>query len=143
MADRDPALAALDVLVGTWDTEGRHRLFDEVVHGTTTFEWLAGGHFLLQRSRAEDTRFPEGLTVFGPAEGGSGLAAEYFDSRGVRRSYELTIDRGVLRYWREASDFDQRFTAALGEDTFAAEIEYAETPGAWQHDMEQVYRRRR
>src|SRR5262245_33382951 len=99
MADRHPDLAALDVLVGTWDTEGRHRLFDETIRGSTTFEWLAGGHFLVQRSRADHARFPEGLTLFGPAEGGAGLAAEYFDSRGVRRSYELSLRDGVLRYW--------------------------------------------
>jgi hypothetical protein len=142
MADRHPALAALDVLVGTWDTEGKHRLIDETIRGTATFEWLAGEQFLLQHSRADNPRIPEGLSIFGPAEAGNGLAVDYFDSRGVRRSYQLSLEHGVLRYWREASDFDQRFTATLGEETFVAEIEYAEAPGAWQHDMELIYRRR-
>jgi hypothetical protein len=36
MTDRDPTLAELDVLIGTWSTETKHRLFDEVVTGSAT-----------------------------------------------------------------------------------------------------------
>jgi hypothetical protein len=143
MTDRDPALAALDVLVGTWDTEGRHRLFEGVVTGTTTYEWLPGEHFLLQRSQVDHPSFPDGLSVFGPAESGDRLVLEYFDSRGVRRTYRVSLDGDVLRYQREGAPFDQRFTATLGGDEFTAEIEFAETPGDWQHDMALTCRRRR
>ncbi len=143
MSDRDTALAALDILVGTWDTEGRHRLVEGAITGTATFEWLAGKHFLLQRSRADDARFPVGLSIFGPAEGGDDLAMEYFDSRGVRRTYRVSLADGVLRYERAGEPFDQRFTATLGEDQFTAEVEFAEAPGDWQHDMTLTYRRRR
>ena len=143
MTDRDPALAALDVLVGTWDTEGRHRLFDGPVAGSTTFEWLPGEHFLLQRSQVEHPRFPDGLSIFGVAEAGDGLVVEYFDSRGVRRTHRGSLEDGVLRYQREGEPFDQRFTATIGGDEFTAEIEFAETPGDWQHDMALTFRRRR
>jgi hypothetical protein len=143
MPDRDPALAALDVLVGTWDTEGNHRLVEEVISGATTFEWLAGGHFLLQRSQTDDARFPDALAVFGPAEGGEALVMEYFDSRGVRRSYRMSVAGGVLRYEREGEPFAQRITVTLGHDEFTAEAEFAETPGDWRHDMTLTYRRRR
>lgn len=37
------ALRALGRLVGTWEQSGNH------LTGTTTFEWLEGGHFLVQR----------------------------------------------------------------------------------------------
>jgi hypothetical protein len=43
---------------------------------------------------------------------------EYFDSRGVRRTYRASLDGGVLRLWREQPGFDQRFSAALGRDSF-------------------------
>jgi hypothetical protein len=142
MTDRDPALAPLDVLIGTWTTEAKHRLVDEVVHGTVTNEWLEGGRFLVQRSRTDDERFPDGMFVIGPPEEGDGLVAEYFDSRGVRRTYQVSVDDGVLRMVREAPGFDQCLTAKLAPDVYEGEAEYAETPGDWQHDMKVVYRRR-
>ena len=36
---------------------------------------------------------------------------EYFDSRGVRRTYGVSLDDGVLRIWRDDPGFDQRFSA--------------------------------
>ena len=101
MTDRDPALAAFDVLVGTWDTEGKQRLFEEVVYGTTTFEWLEGGHFLIQRSHVDDERFPEAITIIGPPAEGDGLVAEWFDSRGIRRTLTTTVEGGVWTWERE------------------------------------------
>ena len=142
MTDRDPALAALDVLVGTWDTEGKHRLFEEVVYGTTTFEWLEGGHFLIQRSHVDDEHFPEAITIIGPPAEGDGLVAEWFDSRGIRRTLTTTVEDGVWRMEREEPGFDQRSTAWLGQDSFEVLAELAETPGNWVEDLRVTFRRR-
>ena len=114
MEDRDTALEPIDALIGTWATEATHPLVDAVVPGTVTFEWLEGGHFLVQRSRNEHELFPDAISVIGAPETGEGLVMEYFDSRGVRRTYGVSLDDGVLRYWREHPGFDQRFTATLG-----------------------------
>jgi hypothetical protein len=57
------------------------------------------------------------VTVGAP-EAGDGLVMEYFDSRGVRRTYGVPLEGGVLRMWREAPGFDQRFAATLGHDGF-------------------------
>src|SRR5438067_109504 len=43
MTDRDPMLARFDALIGTWSTEATHPLFDGVVLGSATFEWLEDG----------------------------------------------------------------------------------------------------
>ena len=40
MTERDPALRGFDALIGTWDIEAKHRLSEDVVPGTVTFEWL-------------------------------------------------------------------------------------------------------
>jgi len=141
MTDRDPALAAFDALVGTWTTEGKHRLLDEVIHGTVTYEWLEGGRFLLQHTHTDNERIPDGLFVIGPPEEGDGLVAEYFDSRGVRRTYVVSLDDGVLRMWRDAPGFDQRLTATLAPDVYEGVFELAQTPGEWQEDMRVTYRR--
>ena len=67
---------------------------------------------------------------------------EYFDSRGVRRTYSASIEDGVWRVWRDQPGFDQRFCATLGEDHFEGVFQLAETPGDWQDDMKVTYRRR-
>ncbi len=41
---------------------------------------------------------------------------EHLDSRGVRRTYGVSLEDGVLRIWREHAGFDQRFSAELGPD---------------------------
>ncbi len=37
---------------------------------------------------------------------------------GVRRTYGVSLGDGVLRRWREAPGFDQRFFATLAPDGF-------------------------
>jgi hypothetical protein len=142
MTERDPALEPFDALIGTWATEAKHRMVDDVVFGTTTFEWLEGGHFVVQRSQSDHELFPDGLSVIGAPESGDGLVLEYFDSRGVRRTYGVSLEDGVWRMWRDQPGFDQRFSAKLERDFFEGVFEVAETPGDWQEDMRVIYRRR-
>ena len=143
MTDRDPALEPFEALIGTWDSEAKHRLVDEVVTGWTTYEWLVGGKFIVQHSHADHDLFPDGLTVIGPPEEGDGLVAEYFDSCGVRRTYAIALEDGVLRMWRDQPGFDQRLTARIAPDSFEGVFELAEQPGEWKEDLKVTYRRRR
>jgi hypothetical protein len=138
----DSAVAPFAALIGTWATEARHRAVDAVVTGSVTFEWLAGGHFVVQHSHVDHEQFPDAITIIGAPEHGGGLVAEYFDSRGVRRTYRTSLEDGVWRAWRDAPGFDQRFSATLAPDEFDGVFEVAETPGEWEHDMRVTYRRR-
>ena len=142
MTERNPALEPFDALIGTWATEATHPLVDAVVAGTTTFEWFEGGHFLVQRSHNDHELFPDAICVIGAREVGDGLVMEYFDSRGVRRTYGVSLDDGVLRIWRDDPTFAQRFVATLGHDTFEGRWQLARTPGEWQDDLKVTYRRR-
>lgn len=142
MTDRDPALEPFDALIGTWATEATHRLVDGVVTGIVRFEWLEGGHFLVQHSHSDHELFPDGISVIGAPEAGDGLVMEYFDSRGVRRTYGISLEDGVLRIWRDHPGFDQRFSAKVADDVFEGVFQLAETPGDWQDDMKVTYRRR-
>jgi hypothetical protein len=142
MTERDPSLEPFEALIGTWDTEATHPMFDGVVQGTTTFAWLEGGHFLVQRSRNDHELFPDAIGVLGAPEDGDGLVFEYFDSRGVRRTYGASVEGGVLRIWRDHPGFDQRFSATLADDSFEGLWQLATTPGDWQDDLKVTYRRR-
>ena len=142
MNERDPALEPFDVLIGTWATEATHPAVDAVVPGSMTFEWLEGGRFLVQRSRNDHETFPDAISVIGAPEAGGGLVMEYFDSRGVRRTYGVSLEEGVLRIWRDDPEFAQRFSATLGHDSFEGLWQLARTPGDWQDDLRMAYRRR-
>ena len=142
MTERDPALEPFDMLIGTWDTQATHPMFDGAVPGTITFEWLEGGKFLVQRSRNDHELFPDAITVIGPPEAGDGLVMEYFDSRGVRRTYGISLDDGELRIWRDDPEFAQRYAATLGPDRFDGVWQLARTAGDWQDDLKMSYRRR-
>ena len=142
MADRDPALQPFGALIGSWSTEATHPAFEGAVPGAMTFEWLEGGRFLIQRSRNEHEQFPDAISVIGAPENGEGLVMEYFDSRGVRRTYGISLEDGVLRIWRDDPAFAQRFEARLGDDAFEGLWQLARTPGDWRDDLRVVYRRR-
>ena len=66
---------------------------------------------------------------------------EYFDSRGVRRTYGISIEDGVLRFWRDDPAFAQRFAATLRPDGFEG-LGARRDPGDWKDDLHVVYRRR-
>jgi hypothetical protein len=141
MTTRSPALEPFEALTGNWTTETRHRLVDGVVTGWVTFEWL-GGHYVVQRSHNDHDSFPDAISVIGAPEQGDGLVMEYFDSRGVRRTYGIAIEDGELRVWRDDPGFAQRFRATLGRDSFEGVGQLATTPGDWQDDIRVTYRRR-
>ncbi len=141
MTDRDPVLEPFDALVGGWDTVATHPMTDAVVPGSVTYEWLAGGRFLVQRSHNDHELFPDAISVIGAPESGDGLVMEYFDSRGVRRTYRISLDDGVLRIWRDDPTFAQRFSATLAPDRFEGSWQLARTPGDWQPDLTTTYRR--
>ena len=135
-------LEPFEAVIGSWATEATHPQFDGVVPGNVTFEWLAGGHFLVERSDNDHELFPDAICIIGAPETGEGLVMDYFDSRGVRRTYGVSVEDGVWRMWRDHRGFDQRFSAKLGHDTFQGLWRLAETPGDWHDDLTMTFRRR-
>jgi hypothetical protein len=141
MTERDPALEPFAALIGTWATDATHPMFDGSVPGTITWEWLEGGHFVVQRSHNEHESFPDAICVIGAPEDGEGLVMEYFDSRGVRRTYGIALEDGVLRIWRDHPGFDQRYAATPADDEFEGIWQLARERGEWKDDLRMVYRR--
>ncbi len=84
---------------------------------------------------------PDAICVVGAPEDGDGLVMEYFDSRGVRRTYGISLADGVLRIWRDDPDCAQLFSARLDRDAFDGVWQLARTPGDWQDDLKMSYRR--
>ena len=142
MTERDAALEPFEALIGTWATEATHPMFDGVVCGRMELEWLEGGCFVVQRTRNEHELFPDAICVIGAPEAGEGLVMEYFDSRGVRRTYGIALAGGVLRMWRDDPAFAQRYAATTGPDGFEGLWQVRRPQDDdWQDDLRVVHRR--
>jgi hypothetical protein len=157
----ESALERLNRLVGTWSTDATHpALPGVVVHGSADIEWLEGERFLIHRARTNHPDFPDSISLVGitgrdrvdePSNGGPRVATEsrlcmhYFDSRGVFRVYEVSIDDAVWRLWRNAPGFSQRFTGTFadGGETIDGRWELCQDDMNWNNDLQITYRRRR
>ena len=134
---RRPELAAFDSLVGDWTIEATHPMFPAtVVTGHTTFEWLEGERFLVQRSSNEHPDFPDSISVIGFAEGEE-VTAHYFDSRGVFRIYGVAMEGDTLRMWRDEPGFSQRLEAKLSNNgtTLAGVWQLSRDDETWDDDL--------
>jgi len=68
----------------------------------------------------------------------------YFDSRGVARIYDISLEDGVLTLSRDDEDMAQRFTGRFSDDGTAIEGAWERTDddGALIHDFDLTYRRK-
>jgi hypothetical protein len=105
-------LSKLEVLIGEW----RPEVPGADIPAKVTFEWLEGGGFVIQRSTVEATDFPNGVMVIGATGPGGGLQQHYFDSRGVHRVYEMTLEDGEWTLFREGPDWPQRYVGQISDD---------------------------
>jgi hypothetical protein len=139
-------LRDLDRLVGEWTLEATHPAFpDLVVPGRSSFEWLDGERFLIQRSTADHPDFPNSISVIGATSGGDDerLSMHYYDSRGVHRVYSLEMSEGVLRIARDHPGFSQRFEGRLadGGGILSGLWQLSTDDSGWHDDLEITYRR--
>ncbi len=157
----DPTLQLLGRLLGTWTTEATHPMMPGVtVHGNATVEWLEGERFLIQRARTDHPDFPDSISIIGHTEDDrvdetthavpessaqAPLRMHYYDSRGVYRVNETSIDASAWRWWREAPGFSQRFTGTFadGGDTIVGRSQLRRDDVHWMDDLQITYRRQR
>jgi hypothetical protein len=141
---RNPVLERLDGLIGQWTMEavppgGPPWPGDARV----TFEWLEGRTFLIERWTVDLPEAPDGIAIIGTGDEPETFRQHYFDSRGVHRIYEMTLNDGVWRLWRDAPDpFPQRFSGTFSADgkTIVGRWEKAEN-ASWETDFDLTYRK--
>lgn len=124
MADRAMEMAGrLLPLIGEWSLEmvppGAEPSGD--VGARVAFDWLPGGTWVVQRWTVPIPEAPDGIAILGYDEGRDTLLQHYFDSRGVARVYEMTLENGVWTLERTKADFSpyefaQRFEGHFSED---------------------------
>ncbi|MGZ5309059.1 MAG: hypothetical protein ACXWDQ_01245 [Solirubrobacterales bacterium] len=136
----------MDAFVGEWNVEASLPIDPPIeMRGRSVFEWLEGGGFLVQRSTTEREEFPNTLSVIGVDEEGEGYVMHYFDSRGVKRVYEMSLADGVWKLERDPSgprsDFWQRYVGEFSDDgkTIEGRWEKSDDGSSWELDFPLTY----
>jgi hypothetical protein len=142
----------LERLIGAWDFEasvqGRF-----LGRGSTTFEWIEDGAFVLQHANDEpDPRTSKDWADHSPMPvraviGWDDTTDEctqlYSDARGVFRIYRMLLTDEAWTIWREAPGFSQRFVGHFrDESTIAGAWESSPDGTTWEPDFDMVYRKR-
>ena len=143
----ETALESLDVFVGEWSmTASFEPGAADAPRARTTFDWLPGKRFLVQRWEVEHPDAPDGIAVIGFDADAASLVQHYFDSRGVARKYAMTFADRVWTLERHASsaeDFSQRFIGTFTDDdnTINGRWDISTDGSNWNPDFNLIYTR--
>ena len=140
----NPALQPFSILLGEWNTVGTHPQVPNVTfHGRARFEWLESGAFMMMRTEIDEPEVPSGMAIFGTDDARGECFMLYFDERKVSRRYEVALDGNVLRWWRTAPGFSQRYTATVSQDgrTIVGKGELSKDGTTWEGDLALTYSR--
>ena len=141
------ALERLGIFVGEWDIEITAMSFQAdktaVVHGHASFEWTEDGAFLRQHSQIPNSDFPRSTSVIGPDDAAEAYCMLYFDSRGVSRIYQMSLNANTWKLWRDFPGFSQRFIATFSDDrnVMTARWERSSDGSNWELDFRETYTR--
>ena len=98
----NPDLKSLGRLVGTWNVSG------EYLQGTSTFEWMEGGFFLVQRFNFErqDGQRIKGIEIIGHerrfgAEPSEEIKSRVYSNTGDTLDYVYELEGDTLTIWAE------------------------------------------
>jgi hypothetical protein len=132
----------LEALVGEWTLEAQPPGGPPWPgRGRVTFEWLDGVPLLVERTHVDMPDAPDGIAVIG-CDGMSDTYYQlYTDERDVQRVYQMSLDAGVWKLWRDGAPYSQRFTGTFSANgkTIAGRWEIAEDGMSWKTDFDLTY----
>lgn len=145
---RDEMMKRLDFFIGTWQIEVTHpHLQPNPILGHTSFEWLEE-KYIIQRTNIQKSEFPSSTSIYEWDANTGQYVMHYFDSRGVTRLCQMTLEEGVWKWWRDKPDFSplsffQRFTGRIDETEKIIQsiLEKSDDGVNWEHDFKTVYKK--
>jgi hypothetical protein len=122
----------MELLIGEWTVGIVHPQLPSLITGHQRIEPILGGRFLQLTGTTDHPAFPDIVAVLDHE------LYHYFDSRGVTRTYHLSLDADTWTLWREDPDFYQRFVATISPEglIISGAWETSTDQGAtWTHDF--------
>ncbi len=137
-------LKQFEILVGEWTMVGTHPAFPSAAHGHSSFEWLMEEALLLWHFDWERPGPPSALSVIGHDDAVQTCSILYADERGVARIYQMSLEGGVWKMWRDTPGFSQRITGTFSEDgnTITSQGELSRDSSTWEQDLDVTYTRK-
>lgn len=107
----NPALKALDRLVGTWKQSGGWQ-------GEATYKWMVGGFFMIQTFKGDtpDGSHYEGVEYIGYDEDTKTLRSHLMDSNGSNFTYTYVIDGDDATLYFGGTDSDNYLKGKFSKD---------------------------
>jgi hypothetical protein len=104
-------LKKLERLLGKWKVSG------DFIEGGISFEWMAGGFFLIQQVDLRRGDYPiTGVEYIGFDEDSRTLRSHFMDNHGSNFSYTWDLQGNTLRIWFGDKDSDNFCIATFSED---------------------------
>ncbi len=138
------SLKQFDILIGEWNMVGTHPSFPSAVQGHSTFEWLTEGALLVWHFDWERPGPPSAISVIGHDDAVETCSMLYSDERGVARIYQMSLEGGVWKMWRDSPGFSQRMTGTFSDDgnTISSHGELSRDGSHWEQDLNVTYTRK-
>ncbi len=137
------SLKQFEILLGEWTMVGTHPAFQAAARGHASFEWLKEDALLVWHFNWEEPGPPNATCVIGhdDADSADTCTMLYADERGVARIYQMRLDGGVWKMWRDSPGFSQRTTATFSADrhTISAHGELSRDNASWEQDLDVTY----
>jgi len=140
-------------LIGTWHGEGSIPI-DPPMTITVEATVERMGAWLVLRSTSEMSEVPDNVSVIGGAPDGEPQPMHYFDARGVKRLFLMTLNGSTWAIWRAPGEdwngpdgpgFNQRFIGELSPDGTRIDGRWERGMGdagdQWELDFPLVYTR--
>jgi hypothetical protein len=138
-------------LIGDWHGEGEIPIEPPLkISAEAKIERL--GAFLVFSSKGEPADVPDGISIIGGAPEGQPQPMHYFDSRGVKRLFLMTLEGSTWTIVRAPGEdwngpdgpgFNQRFIGEISADgntiTGRWERGLGDTGAAWEMDFPMTY----
>ncbi len=119
----NPTLKSLNVMVGTWNIEGREAGSDGEIRGQVAFEWMEGGFFLVQRVYIDyGGRKITGVEYVGYDESNEVLKSYFFGNTGSgpfpgpALEYVWEVGDDTLAIWGGFVGSPASFKGKFGDD---------------------------
>ena len=145
---RGELMKRMEFFIGHWKMEVIHpHLQPNPISGQTNFEWL-NEKYVIQRTQIAKEEFPDNTIIYDCNPDTGQYLAHYFDTRGVTRLYQMSLENGQWKLWRDEADFSpldfyQRFTGKIDgtEKVIESAWEQSDDGKNWHADFKIIYQK--